>query len=611
MSPSLSQPLSAAPQATPSVATPLPCAAPEKASLSVATGADHVVSALLAEGVTCVFVHPGASDLSVFERLTRSTLDAVFLRHEQSAAHAADGYARASGQAGVCVITSGAGVTNAITGIETAHLDSIPMVVLVAESTALANDGCDHDHFDSDRCDTLGLTRSCVKHSLALTNADLLEATLKKAFFLARTGRPGPVLVELAGAVLNEARPRPFDYAAEVTIRAYRTSWPAAHGQLRTAVDAIRSAERPLIYYGGGIVLGEAHAQLRELAALTGAPVTGTLMGLGGFDATHPQSLGMLGMHGLYEANMAMQHCDVLIAIGARFDDRVIGDPADFAMPRRRIVHIDIDPTSISKRVAVDIPIVGHCAQVLDALNALLREAGVVAMRPDAWWAQIDAWRGARCLAYPPSDGRIKPQRVIELLSALPGAEDFIVTSDVGQHQMWTAQYFPFRQPRRWVNSGGLGTMGFGLPAAIGAAMAHPGKTVVCISGDGSIQMSTKELMTCMQYRLPIKIICLNNRQLGMVRQQQDLYHGRRRSHSYMEALPDFVRLAEAYGHRGLRLESDAALEPGLREAFADARQLVFIEVLVDSRENVYPTLPPGRPLTDMILRAPIAAEDL
>lgn len=608
----MSTSLSAMPPATTST-TPASRAA---ASLPVATGADHLVSALQAEGVQFVFVHPGASDLSVFERLTRSTLDVVFMRHEQSAAHAADGYARASGEVGVCVITSGAGVTNAITGIETAHLDSIPMVVLVAESTTPlsdegASDGSDRNAFHSDKCDTIGLTRSCVKHSLVLTNADLLEATLKKAFFLARTGRPGPVLVELAAAVLSKPRSRPFHYDGEVAIRAYRTTWPPAHGQLRTAVDAIRSAERPLIYYGGGVVLGEAHAQLRELAALTGAPVTGTLMGLGGFDATHPQSLGMLGMHGLYEANMAMQHCDVLIAIGARFDDRVIGDPVDFAKPRRRIVHIDIDPTSISKRVAVDIPIVGHCAQVLDALNALLREAGVVDRRPDAWWTQIDTWRGARCLAYPPSDGRIKPQRVIELLATLPGAEDFVVTSDVGQHQMWTAQYFPFRQPRRWVNSGGLGTMGFGLPAAIGAAMAHPGKTVVCISGDGSIQMSTKELMTCMQYRLPIKIICLNNRQLGMVRQQQDLYHGRRRSHSYMEALPDFVRLAEAYGHRGLRLESDAALEPGLREAFADPRQLVFIEVLVDSSENVYPTLPPGRALTDMILRAPIAAEDL
>lgn len=498
-------------------------------------------------------------------------------------------------------------MANAITGIETAHLDSIPLVILVAQSALTA----------TEEVDTHGLTRSCLKHSLTLADVNEFEATVKKAFFLARTGRPGPVLVQLAGSVLNDTRTRPFDYSGEVRIRAYAAAWAPAHRQLRLAVDAIRSAKRPLIYFGGGVVLGQAHAQLRTLAERTGAPVTGTLMGLGAFDATHPQWIGMLGMHGLYEANMTMQHCDVLIAVGARFDDRVIGNTEDFARTKRRIIHIDVDPTSISKRVAVDIPIVGHCAVVLDSLNEMLaaEAAADLSKGISDWWSQIQSWRGTHCLSYPRSDAAIKPQRVIELLSAMPEAKDFVVTSDVGQHQMWTAQYFKFRQPRQWINSGGLGTMGFGLPAATGAAInamtAGEKKTIVCITGDGSLQMSTKELVTCLQYGLAIKIICLNNSQLGMVRQQQDLYHGRRRSQSYMEALPDFVKLAEAYGHRGMRVSSNSELEASLRQAILDPEHLVLVDILVDRTENVYPTLAPGKPLTDMILRAPIDAEDL
>jgi acetolactate synthase-1/2/3 large subunit len=575
----------------------------EKTESVPTTVDDFLVAALRAEGVRVIFAHPGPIGMPLFDRLDRSGIDVVFLRHEQSAAHAADGYARTSADAdvGVCLVTAGAGVSSAITGIATAHLDSIPMVVLVVQGVL---DG-------SEVVDSMGVTRSCVKHSLVLSDADQLETVVKKAFHLARTGRPGPVLIEFTAEVLGAIRTRPFDYSDAVVIPAYRVNRPPPRNQIRIAVEAIRDAKRPLIYYGGGVIAGNAHLQLRALAELTGAPVTGTLMGLGAFDATHPQWLGMLGMHGLYEANMAMQHCDVLIAIGARFDDRVIGDPVDFARPQRRIIHIDIDPTSIDKRVAVDIPIVGHCGRVLDALIAQLgAHPGVAAAQGD-WWQVIGGWRAARCLVYPRALQAIKPQRVIEVLSNLPGAGDFIVTSDVGQHQMWTAQYFQFREPRRWVNSGGLGTMGYGLPAAIGAATGHPGRTIVCVSGDGSIQMSSKELITCLQYGLAIKIICLNNSQLGMVRQQQDLYHGRRRSHSYMEALPDFVALAEAYGHRGVRITDDNQLAPTLHEVFSDREQLVFVDVVVDRSENVYPTLAPGRPLTDMLLRAPVAAEDL
>lgn len=578
------------------------CAADGDAPASpLVSSNDLLVSALQAESVRCVFAHPGLMGGALFDRLSGSDVQMVYVAHDQNAAHAADGYARASGEIGVCLVTAGAGVASAVTGIATAHLDSIPMVVLVVPGAVEDRDGAD----------TMGLTRPCVKHSLTLADADQFESVVQRAFHLARTGRPGPVLVELTCDVVQASRERPFDYSGEVEIRAYRVPRTPSRRQTRNAAEAIRGAVRPLIYYGGGVIAGQAHQELRALAELTGAPVCGTLMGLGAFDATHPQWLGMLGMHGLYEANMAMQHCDVLIAIGARFDDRVIGDPEDFARPQRRIVHIDIDPTSIDKRVAVDIPIVGHCKPAIEALIAQLNELPEEAASQTEWWATIAHWRSAGCLAYPAATTAVKPQRVIEVLSHLPGASDFVVTSDVGQHQMWTAQYFQFREPRRWINSGGLGTMGYGLPAAIGAAVAHPDRTVVCITGDGSIQMSSKELVTCLQYGLPLKIICLNNSQLGMVRQQQDLYHGRRRSHSYMEALPDFVTLAQAYGHRGVRITADSALESTLQDVFSDRERLVFVEVVVDRSENVYPTLAPGRPLTDMLLRSPIAAEDL
>ncbi|HSV47655.1 MAG TPA: biosynthetic-type acetolactate synthase large subunit [Ramlibacter sp.] len=572
------------------------------------TVADHLVQCLVEEGVRHLFGYPGGAALPVYDAMARSGLvQHVLVRHEQSAAHAADGYARASGQVGVCLVSSGPGVTNALTGIATAYMDSIPMVVLTGQAPTHA---LGQDAFQE--VDTIGITRSCVKHSFMLTDPDQVEATLKKAFHLARTGRPGPVLIDLPRDITAAPIRRAFRYPQEVGLRAYCAQWPLPAGALAEAVQAIASAQRPLIYYGGGVVLGNAADALRRLAAVTGAPVTSTLMGLGAFPGDSAQFLGMLGMHGLYEANLAMQHCDVLVAVGARFDDRVIGDPKDFARPRRRIIHIDVDPTSIDKRVAVDLPIVGDCAQVMNALCEGLQSSGHEPPSRAAWHEQIETWRAMRCLDYPQSvNDEIKPQSVIEQLSRLPGAEDFIVTSDVGQHQMWTAQHFRFRKPRRWINSGGLGTMGFGLPAAIGASMACPDRTVVCVTGDGSIQMSTKELSTCLQQKLPIKIICLNNRYLGMVRQQQDLYHGQRRSQSYMDALPDFVKLAQAYGHRGLRVERASQLPQALAEAIAARDQLVFLDIAVDRTENVYPTLASDQPLTKMILRPQVRAEDL
>jgi len=576
------------------------------ASLPRATTADHLVQALIAEGVSDVFGYPGGAALPVFDALELSgRIRHVLVRHEQSAAHAADGYARSSGRVGVCLVSSGPGVTNALTGIATAHADSIPMVIITGQVPTHA---LGQDAFQE--IDTIGLTRSCVKHSFLLTDAAQVEATVKKAFHLARTGRPGPVLIDLPRDVALAPVIRPFDYLAAVQIRAYREGGPGSPRQVELAASVFAGAQRPLIYFGGGVVQGGAQDDLRALAALTGAPVTGTLMGLGAFPARDPQWVGMLGMHGLYEANLAMQHCDVLVAVGARFDDRVIGDPQDFARPARRIVHIDVDPASISKRVAVDIPIVGDCGLVMQALVASLKQRPLQPT-PASWWKEIRRWQAERCLAYPKGDGAVKPQAVIEQLSALPGAEDFIVTSDVGQHQMWTAQYFKFDKPRRWINSGGLGTMGFGLPAAIGAQLAEPDATVICMTGDGSIQMSSKELSTCLQYGLPIKIICLNNNTLGMVRQQQDFYHGQRRSHSYMEALPDFVKLAQAYGHVGLRIDRADQVAGALAEAMAAKGRLVFIDIAIDRGENVYPTLPNGAGLTQMILRPQVVAEDL
>jgi acetolactate synthase I/II/III large subunit len=592
----------------------------EATSQVTRTVASHLVQALAAEGVRHIFGYPGGAALPVYDALARHAalaggegIEHLLVRHEQSAVHAADGYARVSGEVGVCLVSSGPGVTNAVTGIATAYMDSIPLVIITGQAPSHA---LGQDAFQE--VDTIGITRSCVKHSVMLMDPERVERVVREAFHLARSGRPGPVLIDLPRDVAGMPMTRPFQLGT-VQLRKHLRP-PTPHGrQLVAAARAIAEARQPLIYFGGGVVASGAQAELHALAALAGAPVTGTLMGLGAFDATQPQWLGMLGMHGVAEANLATQHCDLLIAVGARFDDRVIGDPVDFARVQRRIVHIDIDPSSITKRVRADIPIVGDCRQALAALNALLHEQApslsATHDRLAGWWSRIAEWRALRCLDYPRSTDRIKPQDVIERLDAWAGGRDVILSSDVGQHQMWAAQYFRFRRPRQWINSGGLGTMGFGLPAAIGAAIAarrhRPGTPVLCITGDGSLQMSTKELSTCLQLGLPIKIVCLNNSQLGMVRQQQDFFHGGRRSQSYMASLPDFVKLAQAYGHTGLRARTPDELGPALTEALDRTPGLALLEIVTDRSENVYPTLASNHPLTEMILRAPVSAEDL
>jgi acetolactate synthase I/II/III large subunit len=565
------------------------------------TGAEIVVRCLQEEGVDYVFGYPGGAVLFIYDALfNQDKVRHVLVRHEQGAAHAADGYSRASKKVGVCLVTSGPGVTNAVTGIATAYMDSIPMVVITGQVPTPA---IGLDAFQE--VDTVGITRPCVKHNFLVKNVRDLAGTIRKAFYLANTGRPGPVLVDIPKDVTTHVCE--FHYPETVSMRSYNPTRKGHAGQIRKAVQVLATAKRPLVYTGGGVVLSDAAAQLTEFVRLLGLPCTNTLMGLGGYPGTDRQFLGMLGMHGTYQANMAMQHCDVLLAIGARFDDRVIGNPAHFAQNPRKIVHVDIDPSSISKRVKVDVPIVGNIPDVLEEMLRLLNGGE---KRPEAaaladWWKQIEQWRAKDCLRYDRASQIIKPQFVIEKLYEVTGGEA-IVTSDVGQHQMWAAQFYRFDRPRRWINSGGLGTMGFGLPAAMGARLANPGATVACVTGESSIQMCLQELSTCKQYRLPIKIVNLNNRYMGMVRQWQQFFHGNRYSESYMDALPDFVKLAEGYGHVGMRIERPADVEPALREAFARQDDLVFMDFVTDQTENVYPMVPGGKGITEMIL-----AEDL
>jgi acetolactate synthase-1/2/3 large subunit len=516
----------------------------------------------------------------------------VLVRHEQGAVHAADGYSRSSRKVGVALVTSGPGVTNAVTGIATAYMDSIPLVVITGQVPTQA---IGLDAFQE--CDTVGITRPIVKHNFLVKNVADLASTIKKAFHIAATGRPGPVVVDIPKDVTQHACE--FHYPDTVHMRSYNPVRKGHAGQIKKAVQLLLDADRPFVYTGGGVVLSDASVELRELVKQLGFPCTNTLMGLGAYPATDRQFLGMLGMHGTYEANMAMQHCDVLLAIGARFDDRVIGNPAHFAQNPRKIVHIDIDPSSISKRVKVDVPIVGNIPDVLEDLLKLLK--GSRGKDISAWWKQIDGWRAKDCLRYDRKSPIIKPQFVLEKLYEVTRGEAF-VTSDVGQHQMWAAQFYKFNEPRRWINSGGLGTMGFGLPAAMGVQLANRGATVACVTGESSIQMCLQELSTCKQYRLPIKIINLNNKYMGMVRQWQEFFHGNRYSESYMDALPDFVKLAEGYGHRGVLVEKPADVEPVLREAFAAKNDLVFLDFITDQKENVYPMVPGGKGITEMIL---------
>jgi len=561
------------------------------------TGAEIVIRCLQAEGVEHVFGYPGGAVLFIYDELFKqSKVKHILVRHEQGAVHAADGYARSTDKVGVALVTSGPGLTNAVTGIATAYMDSVPVVII---SGQVPTHAIGQDAFQE--CDTVGITRPCVKHNFLVKDVRDIAPTIKKAFYIAATGRPGPVVVDIPKDITADKTE--FSYPDKVEMRSYNPVVKGHTGQIKKAMQMIMSAKRPMIYAGGGVILGGAAAELTKLVKLLGFPCTNTLMGLGGYPATDPQFVGMLGMHGTYEANMAMQHCDVLVAIGARFDDRVIGNPDHFFEQPRKIIHVDIDPSSISKRVRVDIPVVGN---VRDVLQEMIRQLQAAKDKPEpaalkAWWEQIKAWRGRDCLKFDRSSKLIKPQFVIEKLYEITKGEAF-VTSDVGQHQMWAAQFYKFDKPRRWINSGGLGTMGVGLPYAMGVQLAHPKSTVACVTGEASIQMCIQELSTCKQYHLPIKIVNLNNRYMGMVRQWQQFFHGNRYAESYMDALPDFVKLAEAYGHVGIQVEKPADVEPALKEAFARKKDLVFMNFITDQTENVFPMVPGGKGLSEMIL---------
>jgi acetolactate synthase-1/2/3 large subunit len=563
------------------------------------TGAEIVIRCLQEEGVKFVFGYPGGAVLNIYDEIFKQDkFKHVLVRHEQAAVHAADAYARATGDVGVALVTSGPGATNAVTGIATAYMDSIPMVII---SGQVPTPNIGQDAFQE--CDTVGITRPCVKHNFLVKDVRDLAETIKKAFYIAATGRPGPVLVDVPKDVTQHRGK--FEYPKSVQMRSYNPVLKGHSGQIKKALKLLLEAKRPMFYTGGGVVLGDAAAELTKLVKKLGYPITNTLMGLGGYPATDKQFVGMLGMHGTYEANMAMHECDVLIAVGARFDDRVIGDPAHFSQNPRTIIHIDVDPSSISKRVKVDVPIVGHVKSVLAEMNALLdaeaKKPAATSLK--AWWTQIEKWRGKNCLEFDRNSALIKPQFVIEQLYKTTKGEAF-VTSDVGQHQMWAAQYYKFDKPRRWLNSGGLGTMGVGLPYAMGAQFAFPKAQVACITGEGSIQMNIQELSTCKQFNLPVKIILLNNRYLGMVRQWQQFFYGNRYAESYMDSLPDFVKLAESYGHVGMRIEQPGDVEGALKEAFGSKlkERLVFMDFVTDQTENVFPMIPGGKGLSEMIL---------
>ncbi len=568
-------------------------------------GAEILIKALQAENVKYVWGYPGGAVLHIYDAFYKQdTIQHILVRHEQGAVHAADGYARATGDVGVALVTSGPGATNAVTGIATAYMDSIPMVIITGQVPTAA---IGLDAFQE--CDTVGITRPIVKHNFLVKDVRDMAMVMKKAFHIARSGRPGPVVVDIPKDVSFNKTPY-HGYPDSVEMRSYNPVRKGHGGQIRKALQLLLAAKRPYIYTGGGVLMSNASAELRTLVDMLGVPVTNTLMGLGAYPASDRKFLGMLGMHGTIEANNAMQNCDVLLAVGARFDDRVIGNPKHFAQNERKIIHIDIDPSSISKRVKVDIPIVGDVKEVLTELIAMIRETSV---RPDAdalanWWETIEAWRKRDCLKYDKgTDGIIKPQYVVETLWNMTKDVDTYITSDVGQHQMWAAQYYRFDEPRRWINSGGLGTMGVGIPYAMGIKLAKPDAEVFCITGEGSVQMCTQELSTCLQYNTPIKIVSLNNRYLGMVRQWQEIEYEGRYSHSYMDALPNFVKLAEAYGHVGMLIEHAKDVEPALREARKLKDRTVFMDFRTDPSENVFPMVKAGKGITEMLL----GSEDL
>ena len=565
----------------------------------IITGAEIVIRSLQKESVDFVFGYPGGAVLNIYDAIfNQKHFKHVLVRHEQAAVHAADAFSRSSGKVGVALVTSGPGATNAVTGIATAYMDSVPMVII---SGQVPTHAIGEDAFQE--CDTVGITRPCVKHNFLVKDVRKIASTMKKAFYLAASGRPGPVLVDIPKDITAEKTE--FIYPDKINLRSYTPVSKGHNGQIKKALELLLNAKKPMIYSGGGVVLGDASDALQKIVNALGFPITNTLMGLGGFPASDEKFLGMLGMHGTYEANMAMQDCDVLFAVGARFDDRVIGNPDHFLSKPRKIIHIDIDPASISKRVKIDVPIVGDVKSVLEDMYLIYNELNGKHDKNNitSWMEQIKEWSKKDCMAFKDDESVIKPQRVIQTLHKVTKGDAF-VTSDVGQHQMWAAQYYPFDKPRRWINSGGLGTMGVGLPYAMGCQLAFPELQVACVTGEASIQMCIQELSTCKQFHLPVKIINLNNRYMGMVRQWQEFFYGNRYAESYMDALPDFVKLAESYGHIGMKIEKPSEIEPALKEAFSPKlkERLVFMDFITDQSENVFPMVPNGKGLSEMIL---------
>ncbi|CAH1596355.1 acetolactate synthase/acetohydroxybutanoate synthase, catalytic subunit [Vibrio owensii] len=563
------------------------------------SGAEMVVQSLIEESVEQIFGYPGGSVLDIYDALHAKTdqIKHVLVRHEQAATHMADGYARATGKPGVVLVCSGPGATNTITGIATAYMDSIPMIVI---SGNVPNNLIGNDAFQE--CDIVGVSRPVVKHSFLVKKAEDIPETIKKAFYISTTGRPGPVVIDLPKDILNPQIKLPYEYPESISMRSYKPTTSGHKGQIKKALKALLEAKKPVLYIGGGAVISGAHEHIQALSDELNLPVVSTLMGLGAFPGTHKNSLGMLGMHGTYEANMAMHEADLIFGIGVRFDDRTTNNLEKYC-PNAKVMHIDIDPSSISKNVKVDLPIVGSADKVLATMVGLLNEQGsnndqeVIGQ----WWDDIQVWRERNCLAYETSPERIKPQQVIETLHKLTNGDAY-VASDVGQHQMFAALYYPFNKPRRWINSGGLGTMGFGLPAGMGVKFAMPEEEVVVVTGDGSIQMNIQELSTAMQYDIPVKIINLNNRFLGMVKQWQDIIYQGRHSNSYMSSVPDFAAIAEAYGHVGIRIETPDQLEAGLQKALDMKDRLVFVDINVDETEHVYPMQIKGEGMDKMWL---------
>ncbi|WP_434357048.1 acetolactate synthase 3 large subunit [Parasalinivibrio latis] len=566
--------------------------------MDMLSGAEMIVRSLIDQGVKHIFGYPGGSVLDIYDALHQQEgIEHVLVRHEQAAVHMADGYARSTGEVGCVLVTSGPGATNAITGIATAYYDSVPMVVLSGQVMSYLIGG---DAFQE--CDMVGVSRPIVKHSFLVQKTEDIPETIKKAFYIASTGRPGPVVVDLPKDMLNPANKFPYSYPESVHLRSYNPTTSGHKGQIKRGLKALLEAKKPVLYIGGGAIISSCDQQLLKVAETLNLPVISTLMGLGSFPGTHENALGMLGMHGTYEANMAMHNADLIFAVGVRFDDRTTNNLEKYC-PNAAVLHIDIDPSSISKNVKADIPIVGSADVVLDKMLKLLEEQGGTndTQALEQWWSNINVWRERKCLSYQSDPERIKPQQVIETLYKLTKGEAY-VASDVGQHQMFAALYYPFDKPRRWINSGGLGTMGFGLPAAMGVKFALPDADVMCVTGDGSIQMNIQELSTALQYDIPVKIINLNNRFLGMVKQWQDMIYQGRHSHSYMDSVPDFAAIAEAYGHVGIRITHPSELEAGLQKALEQKNRLVFVDINVDETEHVYPMQVRGGAMNEMWL---------